>query len=48
MYAMNQLKKKVKCYIYCNVKLAHSIILTICDNASRIKERAQSEEKVFV
>jgi hypothetical protein len=33
---------------HCNVKLAHSSILTIRDNAARIKERAPSENKVFV
>jgi hypothetical protein len=36
------------CYVNCNVRLAHSSILKICDNAGRIKDRAQSEKKVFV
>jgi hypothetical protein len=31
-----------------NVKLAHSSIHTICDNADRIKESATSGTKVFV
>ena len=38
----------MKCYIYGNVRLAHSSILTICDNAGRIKERASYEEEEFV
>jgi hypothetical protein len=31
-----------------NVRLAHSSIHTICDNANRIKESAKSGTKVFV
>jgi len=31
-----------------NVRLAHSSILTVCDNAERIKERAWYEKEVFV
>jgi len=27
----------MKCYIYCNVRLAHSSILTIPDNTVRLK-----------
>jgi len=47
--AISQLKKGwMKCYIYCNVKLAHSSILTVCDNAGRIKERAWYGKEVFV
>ena len=38
----------MKCYIYCNVTLAHSSILTVCDNAGRIKQRAWYETEVFV
>jgi hypothetical protein len=38
----------MKCYIYCNVRLAYSSILTVCDSTGRNKERAQSEKKVFV
>ena len=38
----------MKCYIYRNVRFAHSSKLTICDNAGRIKERALYEKKVFV
>ena len=30
----------MKCYIYCNVRLAHSSILTICDNAM-LREKTQ-------
>ena len=37
----------MKCYIYCNVRLAHIGILTICDNAGRIKERAWNIKEVF-
>jgi len=32
----------------CNVKLTHSSIRTICDNADRIEGNAWSETKVFV
>ena len=38
----------MKCYIYGNVTIAHSSIITICDNAGRIKERALYEKEVFV
>ena len=38
----------MKCYIYGNVRIAHSSIITICDNAGRIKKRAWYEEGVFV
>ena len=38
----------MKCYIYGNVRIAHSIIITICDNAGRINEMAWYEEKEFV
>jgi len=31
-----------------NVMLAHSSILTVCDNAGRIKEKAWYEKGVFV
>ena len=31
-----------------NVRLAHSSVHTICDNADRIKESATSGTKVFV
>jgi len=34
--------------VYDNVTLAHSSILTVCDNAGRIKERAWCEKGVFV
>jgi len=34
--------------VYGNVTLAHSSILTVCDNAGRIKERAWYEKEVFV
>ena len=34
--------------VYSNVRLAHSSIITICDNAGRIKERAWYEKEVFV
>ena len=37
----------MKCYIY-KVRLAHSSIITICDNAGRFKERAWYEKEVFV
>jgi len=47
--AISWLKKGwMKCYIYCNVTLAHSSILTVCDNAGRIKQRAWYEREVFV
>jgi hypothetical protein len=38
----------MKCYIYGNVRIAHSSILTIYDNAGRIKERDWYEKEVFV
>ena len=38
----------MKCYIYGNVRLVHSSILTVCDKAGRIKERAWYEKEVFV
>jgi hypothetical protein len=34
--------------VYGNVRLAHSSILTVCDNAGRIKERAWYEKEAFV
>ena len=34
--------------VYGKVRLAHSSILTVCDNAGRIKERAWYEKEVFV
>jgi len=34
--------------VYGNVRLARSSILTVCDNAGRIKERAWCEKGVFV
>jgi len=34
--------------VYGKVRFAHSSILTICDNAGRIKERAWCEKEVFV
>jgi len=34
--------------VYGNVRLAHSSILTICDDAGRIKERAWYEKEEFV
>jgi len=34
--------------VYDNVTLADSSILTVCDNAGRIKERAWCEKEVFV
>ena len=34
--------------VYGNVRLAHSSILTVCDNAGRIKERAWYEKDAFV
>jgi len=34
--------------VYGNVTLANSSILTVCDNAGRIKERAWCEKEVFV
>ena len=37
----------MKCYIYGNVRLAHSSKIIICDNAGRIKERAWYEEEEF-
>ena len=38
----------MKCYIYGNVRIAHSSIITICDNAGRIKERAWYEKEESV
>ena len=38
----------MKCYIYGNVRIAHSSIITVCDNAGRIKERAWYKEEEFV
>ena len=38
----------MKCYIYGNVRIAHSSIITDCDNAGRIKERAWYETEEFV
>ena len=35
----------MKCYIYGNVTLAYSSILTVCDNAGRIKEGLGMERK---
>jgi len=34
--------------VYGNVRLAHSSILTVCDNGGRINERAWYEKEVFV
>jgi len=34
--------------VYGYVRIAHSSILTVCDNAGRIKERAWYEEEEFV
>jgi len=34
--------------VYGKVRLAHSSILTVCDNVGRIKERAWYEKEVFV
>jgi len=34
--------------VYGKVRLANSSILTVCDNAGRIKERAWYEKEVFV
>ena len=34
--------------VYGNVTLAHSSILTVCDNVGRIKERVWYEKEVFV
>ena len=34
--------------VYGKVRLAHSSILTVCDNAGGIKERAWYEKEVFV
>jgi hypothetical protein len=45
--AISLLKKgRIKCYIYCNVSLPHSSILTTYDNAGRIKENVWSEKKL--
>ena len=38
----------MKCYIYGNDRIAQSSIITICDNAGRIKERAWYGKEVFV
>ena len=38
----------MKCYIYGNVGIAHSSIITICDNAGRIKERDWYGKEEFV
>ena len=38
----------MKCYIHGNVRIAHGSIITVCDNAGRIKERAWYEKEVFV
>jgi len=35
----------MKCYIYGNVRLPHSSIITVCDNTGRIKERAWYEKE---
>ena len=34
--------------VYGNVRFAYSSILTVCDNAGRIKERASHEKEEFV
>jgi len=34
--------------VYGNVRLDDSSILTVCDNAGRIKERAWCEKEMFV
>ena len=34
--------------VYGNVRFAHSSIITVCDNAGRIKERAWYEKEEFV
>jgi len=34
--------------VYGKVRLAHSSILTVCDNVARIKERAWYEKEVFL
>ena len=38
----------MKFYTYGNVRVAHSSIITICDNAGRIIERGWYGKKVFV
>jgi hypothetical protein len=45
--AIKQIKKGwMKCYIYCNVRLAYSSILTVCDNAGR--KRSVWKENICV
>jgi len=41
-------KRVNEIYIYGNVRIAHSSIITVCDNAGRIKERAWYGKEVFV
>ena len=41
-------KRWTKYYIYGNVRIAQSRIITICVNAGRIKEKAWYENDMFV
>jgi hypothetical protein len=49
LHAISRLEKDERIVGIChNVRLTHSSIHTICDNADRIKESAKSETEVFV